>query len=38
MVLEDCIKVIVDVGMSRSKLKKVDTGLFKCIYEGKTLL
>ena len=38
MVLEDCAKVIVDVGMSRSRLKNIDTGLFKCIYEGKPLL
>jgi tubulin monoglycylase TTLL3/8 len=35
LVLEDAAKVIVDYGMQRNKSKKVDTGLFKCIHEGK---
>ena len=30
LVLEDCVKVIVD----QRKKKKADTGMFKCIYKG----
>jgi len=37
LVLEDATKVVVDFGLSKSKNKKgIDTGLFKCIYEGKS--
>ena len=37
MVLEDCIKVIVDYGNAKKK-SKVDTGLFECIYKAKRIV
>lgn len=39
MVLEDVVKVIIDYGLATSKKKKnIDTGLFKCICRGKSLI
>jgi len=35
--LGDCMKVVVDLGMSKKSRKNVDTGNFSCIYAGKTL-
>ena len=37
MVLEDCVKVVVDYG-SAKKRSKVDTGLFECIYKAKRMV
>lgn len=32
MVMEDCVKVVVDYGMAKkADRKNVDTGLFECI-------
>lgn len=36
MVLSDIAKVIVDYNFATKK-KKVDTGLFTCIYKGNTI-
>ena len=40
MVLEDSVKVIVDHGMcpSAKKRKKIDTGLFECIYKANQVV
>lgn len=39
MVSEDTIKVIADYGMaSEKKRKKVDTGLYECIYKAKRIV
>lgn len=39
MVLEDTIKVVVDYGMaSEKKRKKVDTGLYECIFRSKRVV
>jgi hypothetical protein len=36
MVMEDVVKVVVDYGMARQKVKRnIDTGLFKLICYGK---
>jgi len=37
MVLEDCIKVVVDYADAKKK-SKVDTGLFECIYKAKRIV
>ena len=38
MVLEDSIKVVVDYNLApEKKKKKVDTGLYECIYKAKIL-
>ena len=39
MVLEDTIKVVVDYGMAApKKQKKIDTGLFECVYKAKRIV
>ncbi len=39
MVLEDSIKVVVDYNLApEKKKKKVDTGLYECIYKAKRIV
>ena len=40
MVLEDAVKVVIDYNMepSAKKQKKIDTGLFECVYKAKRIV